>query len=130
MAIAVKGSGEMDELKPCPFCGGKAVLEHTYWAYSKCSYIICVSCLAKSKSFPISTEESSDKQAADVWNQREDSDRKPGRWLNPELIPDSIDGHMHAECSVCHEVRIVDNFCPNCGSRNLFEDDDESVHCE
>ena len=29
MAIAVKGSGEMDELKPCPFCGaGKRWL---YW---------------------------------------------------------------------------------------------------
>ena len=36
-----------------------------------------------------------------------------GRWINHTLI----DGHIHAECSECHKVRIIDNFCPNCGCR-------------
>ena len=28
-----------------------------------------------------------------------------------------IDGHIHAECSECHKVRIIDNYCPHCGCR-------------
>ena len=36
-----------------------------------------------------------------------------GRWINHTMI----DGHIHAECSECHKVRIIDNFCPNCGCR-------------
>ena len=36
-----------------------------------------------------------------------------GRWLYHTLI----DEHIHAECSECHKVRIIDNFCPNCGAK-------------
>lgn len=36
-----------------------------------------------------------------------------GRWLYHTLI----DGHIHAECSECHKVRIIDNYCPNCGAK-------------
>lgn len=36
-----------------------------------------------------------------------------GRWINHTMI----DGHIHAECSECHKVRIIDNFCPNCGAK-------------
>lgn len=35
------------------------------------------------------------------------------RWINHTMI----DGHIHAECSECHKVRIIDNYCPNCGCR-------------
>jgi hypothetical protein len=38
---------------------------------------------------------------------------KVGRWLYFEYV----DGHMYGECSVCHKLRIVDNYCPNCGAR-------------
>lgn len=36
-----------------------------------------------------------------------------GQWLYHTLI----DGHIHAECSECHKIRIIDNFCPNCGAK-------------
>ena len=36
-----------------------------------------------------------------------------GRWINHTMI----DGHIHAECSECHKVRIIDNYCSNCGCR-------------
>ena len=36
-----------------------------------------------------------------------------GRWLYHTLI----DEHIHAECSECHKIRIIDNFCPNCGAK-------------
>lgn len=39
-----------------------------------------------------------------------------GEWLYEQLIPNTIEGKMYGECSVCHKVRIVDNFCPNCGA--------------
>ena len=44
-------------------------------------------------------------------------ERRTGTWLHEQLLPDNVYGHMVAECSECHEVRIVDNFCPNCGAR-------------
>ena len=36
-----------------------------------------------------------------------------GRWLYHTLI----DGHIHAECSECHKIRIIDNYCHNCGAK-------------
>ena len=43
------------------------------------------------------------------------SEKETGEWLNIELIPNDITGHAYGECSVCQKVRIVDNYCPNCG---------------
>lgn len=50
---------------------------------------------------------------------RVDWDAEPiyGEWLHEELIPNTVEGHVHGECSVCHAVRIVDNYCPNCGAK-------------
>lgn len=38
-----------------------------------------------------------------------------GEWINGEVRNNGY-GRYHAECSNCGEVRIVDNFCPNCGA--------------
>lgn len=45
------------------------------------------------------------------------AERKTATWLFPHLEPDDVTGHVYAECSNCHKVRIVDDFCPACGSR-------------
>lgn len=45
-----------------------------------------------------------------------------GKWLHLELIPNDITGHMHGECSNCHKVRIIDNYCPNCGTKMQIVD--------
>ena len=62
----------MVELKPCPFCGGKAVLDHSsgLTLSLSMSYIRCNKCGAKTRMFAISTAESSDRQAAEAWNRR------------------------------------------------------------
>lgn len=35
-----------------------------------------------------------------------------GRWL----CETEIEGHACGECSACHKIRVIDNFCPNCGA--------------
>lgn len=35
-----------------------------------------------------------------------------GRWL----YETEIEGHACGECSVCHKIRVIDNFCPSCGA--------------
>lgn len=35
-----------------------------------------------------------------------------GRWLHET----EIEGHACGECSACHKIRVIDNFCPNCGA--------------
>ena len=35
-----------------------------------------------------------------------------GRWV----YETEIEGHACGECSACHKIRVIDNFCPNCGA--------------
>ena len=49
----------MAELKPCPFCGGEAVLYGQVFYY-----IVCKSCLAESKG------NYSEQAAIEAWNRR------------------------------------------------------------
>lgn len=36
-----------------------------------------------------------------------------GRWMNTE----HLDGHTVGECSECHKIRVIDNFCAACGAK-------------
>lgn len=38
-----------------------------------------------------------------------------GRWVNKEV--DEVRCHVYGNCSVCHERKRIDNYCPNCGAR-------------
>ena len=42
-----------------------------------------------------------------------------GKWL--EVHYDEQSGHTDGECSVCHYVRTVDNFCSHCGAKMEVE---------
>lgn len=63
----------MDEikLKPCPFCGGKAVFKDID---SSCSYVRCEKCGATGKTVKISKKYSSDEKAIEAWNGRVTND--------------------------------------------------------
>ena len=60
------------ELKPYPFCGGKALLAHDH-AGLGASYIRCERCGLESVHFIKSFETASDDQAIKYWNRRADN---------------------------------------------------------
>lgn len=45
-----------------------------------------------------------------------------GRWIMPLLMED---GHIHAECSHCHKIRIIDDYCSACGAIMDLEDTED-----
>ena len=61
----------MTELKPCPFCGGKALLRHDYAGIGS-SYVRCEKCGLESIRFIKSFECASDDRAAEFWNRSVD----------------------------------------------------------
>ena len=60
----------MAELKPCPFCGGTAQLDHDYAGVSVYAKVRCTNCGATTRAMKISTTESCDMKAAEAWNRR------------------------------------------------------------
>lgn len=105
----------MNDLKPCPFCGGEAVIsvdpdavEDTQgrrWAYNA----VCIRCCATSGLTY------TPQNAKEAWNRREK--RTYGRWIEREKY---TFGTMY-DCSICG-TRILDNghswnYCSHCGAK-------------
>ena len=63
----------MPDLKPCPFCGGEALLDHDYEGMGA-SYVRCKKCGLESIRFIKSFECASDDRAVEFWNRRADND--------------------------------------------------------
>lgn len=111
------------ELKPCPFCGGKAQLDHD--GLADYSYVRCMECHARTRDIAVASYHCSDDKAIELWNHRADVlENVKGQWLdycdNP--IKSYFDGRYSAHCSVCgyhpeyEEEMHSANFCPNCGA--------------
>ena len=62
----------MSELKPCPFCGGKAELSHTDITseYGRTSFVFCTKCTASGRMISVSPKYCSDECAIEAWNRR------------------------------------------------------------
>lgn len=65
----------MSELKPCPFCGGKAFVEHDHEGIGA-SYVRCAKCGVKSIRFYKSFAHASDDKAVEFWNRRDDDGKE------------------------------------------------------
>lgn len=64
----------MDNLKPCPFCGYRAEIEHTFIFGNDYSLVRCVKCRVKTEPIMKSFTYSSDERAAEAWNRRADNE--------------------------------------------------------
>ena len=110
------------ELKPCPFCGGKARIGHS----PNCNdfWIICRECTTY---YPKDmSRKYTESEAIEAWNTRHERTSK--------RIADEAYRHDDFECSECgwvvwgflmeHEGEGVvsqPNYCPSCGARVVEE---------
>ena len=111
-----------NELKPCPFCGGEADLEHYTvgsWDDPEDRYDVnCLSCLASIES------KSTEAEAIEAWNRRADVAKNA---TTPEVrtakvIDKSVGRHSISDfdwigkCEKCgNEIQYSFDFCPYCG---------------
>ena len=61
-----------DELKPCPFCGGKAII--IYWDGSKTYSVGCVNTFVCHGGTHTSKAYRTEQEAAQAWNRRYNTD--------------------------------------------------------
>lgn len=101
----------MANLRPCPFCGGKAHIMNMGYPH----WIYCESCGAKVHG-GVAGEEG---EAASIraWNRRVEQRR--GHWIGIDDEPCTV-----YECDVCGVIYDtvngewdVPNYCPNCGAK-------------
>lgn len=109
----------MSELKPCPFCGGEAVIEPII-AIDKRFYSKCRRCGCAIPNL-VPTEQ----EAAEAWNARAE---KMCYVLDYRAIPD--EGSILCRLSCDHEVLIPDlgpfnpsiEYCPYCAAKVMNND--------
>lgn len=109
------------DLKPCPFCGGKATIGKALPDWHKLFKVRCAddNCIGSTIG---NTMYLNAQAAADAWNRRSGAaESQRGEWKNG------------CECSICgvacgpHNATQKEyyHFCPNCGAR--MEGENEGV---
>lgn len=104
----------MEELKPCPFCGGEA---HVKEVVSACETLYTVGCSnPECMGYETWLLKPTKEEAIAAWNRRAE---RTCRNLNPPSCRDF-------ECSECGESSeftpgFMPNYCPNCGARVIEE---------
>ena len=68
-----KSYTETHDLKPCPFCGGRAAICENF-CHSVA--VVCKECGARTTSFEANIEYSVIDKVAGLWNQRSEKERK------------------------------------------------------
>lgn len=117
------------ELKPCPFCGGRAKIS-SYLSGS----VVCMDCGASSKRIPESPKYCAIDTAVEAWNRRYIIDAMPtietelvkhGKWeetsnvrkIGKCNIPISKCSRCgFSFCDILNNNELY-NYCPNCGAK-------------
>lgn len=135
------------ELKPCPFCGGTAVLygqeirefasgvwaknsRKEYWVRAHCN-VNCIYGMTAGRSLQIcdGIRFRTPEAAAEAWNRRADQTDEQqvnyGKWLKTK-------DDNKKRCSYCNVIHLIvqyprgeANFCPNCGA--YMQEDSEPL---
>lgn len=119
-----------DSLRPCPFCGGKAIL-NSFMA----AYVSCKKCGIDGKRFDMFETERAKERAIEAWNTRDDGDIDIDALFAERDYYKSVAKHVYRvmqeakelmqyiprTCSTCYandmDIREVDNPCWNCKGR-------------
>lgn len=103
----------MDELKPCPFCGGKPIIKRTELLCAEQYYVLCkCGLLAR-----FVKDEHNKEQVINRWNSEEYKHIDCFMFqLRPE---EDIDGCKCSNCNIIIPFLTGKdfNFCPKCGAR-------------
>ena len=107
-----------NELKPCPFCGGRA--KHVYFRFTETHSIWCRNCGAESYEFD--TEE----EAIEAWNTRAERTCTFSVYqTGDEHFPTCSACGYEAAREECEDyvgvVYYEKRFCPNCGAKAVQE---------
>lgn len=95
------------ELKPCPFCGGKANVEQFT---TKLFAVVCEKCEAETDSYFHKQE------AINAWNTRAENTCK----IEHEIYDSDLDCYttkLSCGCSIISGWSFSANYCPNCGAK-------------
>ena len=99
----------MSELKPCPFCGGKARLNE----YKDCEIwyeVWCDGCAVRTEQYE------NEDEAVKVWNHRVERTAKVVPMVKEIL--GGTETITITSCELCkRDVTMWDRFCPNCGAK-------------
>ena len=114
-------------LKDCPFCGGKAVLNHGHIisATGQClANVKCSECgIASRVVWSTDSPEEAVKEAIEAWNRRAERTAKAITVMHPVVGSDrTIAGTSCENCG--NIVNIFDNYCPGCGAKLDWSDDE------
>ena len=107
----------MNELKPCPFCGGEAEIESLKLGGWQEVIVSCPDCNIRTHEFTTDKDIDLKAEMIERWNRRVDSRAsvKHGKW-----IMDFLSGYRrkHYKCSICNKRSANASFtAPNCGAK-------------
>lgn len=109
---------QMNELLPCPFCGGEAETLTAESMHGGNLYgVMCANCAGRSDVYDIEAE------AIAAWNSR--AERTCKFTIEDNMNETEGMGDVWIECSACHcvfdfyadEWLMKMSYCPNCGRR-------------
>lgn len=108
------------KLKPCPFCGGEAMLASKERGIF--TFATCQTCHVEMPRIKISAEYCANEMAAKEWNRRADVPPR-ANWTREDFT--SYDGETikngAAVCGRCKKAFFMPtdtfDYCPNCGAR-------------
>lgn len=111
----------MDNLKPCPFCGGEAVLNHGHMITATGQYLANVKCsecgIATRVVWSTDSPEEAVKEAIEAWNKRAERTAKVETYTDDQQETWSV-----CECGT--EVYPYYTYCPCCGAKLDWSDDE------
>lgn len=112
----------MTELKPCPFCGHKAVLMGKRVFYVMCGWYMCN---ARTDKY------AKPKFAKDAWNMRAKDEQLRARFISELVTKEDWKGepkqyYQPNSCSNCHNALSgEEKYCPHCGAKMDGKENDK-----